>query len=186
MKQIAAILFFSILAFNWFGYRIVINCFEQSNNQRVEAKLDSKDYKDAELISIKAPFSLPYFYNNNNPGKYERWSGEFEINGTTYKYVKRRFFKDSVELLCLPDYKATKLQSAKNIFFRFTNDIQQENQNKKSGHTLVYKSLNDFCHQNEEWSFATNKIALLHYSFYVLKHTQSLADNKGQPPDYSC
>ncbi|HLZ86170.1 MAG TPA: hypothetical protein VKQ52_02970, partial [Puia sp.] len=52
--------------------------------------------------------------------------------GVRYQYVKRRVFKDSLELLCIPNETALRLQQVKNDFFRQVNDLQQQNQGKKS------------------------------------------------------
>jgi hypothetical protein len=46
-------LFFLVLLFNFFGYRLVIAYLEKGSNTVMEQKLDRFDYNEDELISIK-------------------------------------------------------------------------------------------------------------------------------------
>ena len=57
--------------------------------------------------------------------------GKIEIGGIQYKYVKRRIFNDSLEVLCIPDGAAMKLRATKNSFFAFVNGLQQHTGEKK-------------------------------------------------------
>ena len=48
-----------ILLFNWYGYRIVADYFENKASVEMQAQLDVNNYAEADLISIKVPVSLP-------------------------------------------------------------------------------------------------------------------------------
>ena len=184
LKKIAAILFVSVLAFNWFGYRFVIGYLENQHQQQLLSQFDNEDYNDADLISIKAPFSLPYAYMKKD--QFERWDGQIEINGIQYKYVKRRFFKDSIEILCLPDYKAMALENARDNFFRYANDLLQHQPTKKSNNHPApsYKNLlSEYCQQVTEWNFGIESLTYTHHSRYAHYKTADVDDNVGQPPD---
>lgn len=185
LKKIAAILFFAVLAFNWFGYRFVIQYLQQQHDRDLETMLDQHEYTDADLISIKAPFSVPYLSGSD---QFERWNGEIEIEGIRYKYVKRRFFQDSIELLCLPDYKSARLESAKENFFRFANDLVQHEQSHKTNnnHSPLpsYKNLmSEFCQPVPVWDFGLDPASTPHHARYLLFTQEGFADNQGQPPD---
>lgn len=131
MKRAASILLLIVLLFNFIGYRLVSFYLENKANQQLEAKLDKNDYDDAQLISLKIPVTHLSYYNNSI--QFERVDGQIEVNGVQYKYVKRRIYNDSVELLCIPNQTAMSLRSAKDEFFKMVNDLQQTGQSKKTG-----------------------------------------------------
>jgi hypothetical protein len=123
-------LLLALLLFNWFGYRLLSSFMEEKANRQLETALDNNEYDEAQLISIKIPVTyLPYY--NNSPS-FERIDGQVEIEGTEYKYVKRRIFNDSLELLCIPNAAMMKLKKVKNEFFQFVNDLQHGGQDKNN------------------------------------------------------
>lgn len=173
----------SVLCFNWLGYQFVFDSLEKKYNDLLEAKLDADDYDESELISIKTAFPIPYFVNSN---RFERWNGEVEVDGVKYKYVKRRFFNDSIEMLCIPNYAGTAIQSAKHSYFRFVNDFSTNDANKKHTGLPAFKNLlTEFCQEAEEWDLGLETSAVKYFSFYQFYIPQVHIDNKGQPPDYS-
>lgn len=119
-----------VLFFNWYGYQLVSNYWQDRAERRLEASLDQNNYDESALISLKVPLtSLAYF---NSTSGYERVTGQIDIGGIHYQYVKRRIFGDSMEVLCIPNMASLQLQTAKNEFFRQVNDLQQQNQGKKN------------------------------------------------------
>ncbi|MBN9379378.1 MAG: hypothetical protein J0H74_01350 [Chitinophagaceae bacterium] len=133
MKRIAAILLMGILFFNWYGYKLLSFYLEDRADRRLEASLDKDRYDESQLISIKVPSSHLSYYNSNT--QFERVDGQIEVKGIQYKYVKRRLYNDSLELLCIPNHDAMKLQTARNQFFQLVNDIQQHNGHSKKSDT---------------------------------------------------
>ena len=128
MKKLAAILLIVIFLFNLFGYRLLFNYAQQQSDLRLEASLDKNDFNEAEMITVKVPLSLPY---QNNQQNFERINGELKLNGKIYKYVKRKISDGQLILMCLPDYKKMQLQSAKDEFFKYANDLVQNSHSKK-------------------------------------------------------
>jgi hypothetical protein len=145
VKRVAAILLLGVLLFNWGGYRLFTNYLENRADTRLEASLDQNDYDESELVSIKVATHLPYYASSPN---YERVDGEITIKGVSYKYVKRRLYNDSLELLCIPNVEKTGLRNAKDNFYRMANDLANDNSSsKKSGgnHSHVTKfAVSDF------------------------------------------
>ncbi len=132
VKKMIPILLMAILLFNWSGYRLLTSWLEDRADDQMETAIDNHAYDESELISIRIPVSyLPYY--NNSPG-FERVYGQVEIQGLQYNYVKRRIYNDSLELLCIPNHTLTKLNAAKDEFFRFLNDLQHTGANK-NGHS---------------------------------------------------
>ena len=102
----------------------------------------SHDYDDAQLTRIKIPLTTLSYYNGSTV--FERVDGQIELNGVHYNYVKRRIFKDSLELLCIPNTTVTSLQKSKNDFFRQVNDLQQQTQGKKNGSSAIKDLSKDY------------------------------------------
>ena len=142
MKQTAAILLIGVLFFNWYGYQVLTTYWQQRAESKLVARLDRNDYDDAQLVSIKVPITTLTYYNSSTT--FERVDGQIDLNGVHYNYVKRRIFKDSLELLCIPNTTATNLQKAKNEFFRQVNDLQQQSQGKKSNNAPVKDFSKDY------------------------------------------
>jgi|SRR5579871_4989456 len=118
------------LVFNWCGYRILAFCLEQKANAALQAKFDNDDYDHSALISIKIPSpNLPYYHSSK---EFYDMEGEIEMGGVFYKFVKRRLYNDTLEFLCMPNKEAMTLNIAKNDFFKRVNDLQQNNQEKKT------------------------------------------------------
>lgn len=128
MRSVGAALLLLMILFNWFGYRLAIGMMESENNSQLEAQLDENRYDESQLISFKVPVRyLPYY---NNSTEFQRVDGQIEIGGVVYKYVKRRIYNDSLEMLCIPNPTAMQLRTAENEFFRFSNDLAH---GKKTG-----------------------------------------------------
>jgi hypothetical protein len=137
-----------ILFFNWYGYQLLSSFLQERANARLEARLDQNNYDESQLVSVKIPITTLSYYNNATG--FERIDGQVEINGIQYKYVKRRIFKDSLELLCIPNQASMSLQTAKNDFFRQVNDLQQHSpQGKKAPATYKSFSSSDYDKQND-------------------------------------
>ncbi len=112
---------------------------QHKTNENLEALLDNNSYDDAQLVELKIPINVPY---QNNTTVFERYNGEVELNGTLYKYVKRKVANDTLYLMCIPNTKKMHLETAKNDFFKISNDLVQNNNSKKSDNSLsVFKNL---------------------------------------------
>ncbi len=139
MKKITAIFFLILFSFNWFGYRLLFDYMQHKTNANLEALLDNNSYDDAQLIELKIPINVAY---QNNTTEFERYNGEVELNGTLYKYVKRKVTNDTLYLMCIPNTKKMHLETAKNDFFKISNDLAQSNNSKKPDNsTSVFKNL---------------------------------------------
>lgn len=158
MKQLAAILFLVVILFNFYGYRIVISCMEANSDASFEKQVDNNNYDSRQLTSIKTKLDLPYY---NSSAEYERAYGSVVIEGVEYQYVKRRVYKDTLELLCLPNDAKTKIQSLKNEMTKAFAD----------GQTSIPKKHTTF------------KIPLLHF-FQPFKTVESICFLNAKPSSF--
>lgn len=151
MRIFASIFFLSILLFNWFGYRLVMDYVQQKADIHFEQKLDNKEYDANALIEVRAPVSLPY---QTDWKEFERVSGEITINGMHYKYVERKLEGGEMIYKCIPDEGKARLVNARENFFKLVNDLQTQ-QPEKSGKQPApsYKAFSfDYCEQLSHWS----------------------------------
>ncbi len=142
MKRLATILLIGILFFNWYGYQLFSDYLQDLAQRRLEASLDKNEYDESQLVPLKLPVTNLAYYNNDPV--FERVNGQVEIGGISYRYVKRRIFRDSLEYLCIPDQQGMRLRSDKNEFYRLVNDLTHNGQKKNAPHS--FKSIvKDYC-----------------------------------------
>ncbi len=117
-----------MLLFNWVGYRFVMDYLGNRADIAFQSQLDDNQYNEKDLISIKVPAALPYGASSQ---KFDRVNGEITVKGITYSYVKRRFYQDTLEVLCIPNFAKTGIQNARDAFARLANDFVNSSSSKK-------------------------------------------------------
>jgi hypothetical protein len=167
VRIVASIFFLSILLFNWFGYRLLMDYVQQKADTHFEQKIDNKDYDVTALIEVRAPVSLPY---QTDWKEFERVSGEITINGMHYKYVERKLEGGEMIYKCLPDEGKARLVNARENFFKLVNDLQTQSQGKSENQPAPsHKTFSfDYCEQLQQWSFTA-----LHNLIQPFNHTFS-------------
>lgn len=120
MKQLTALLLTLLLLFNLAGYRLFFHFIQEKADARYEYSLDRNDYDDSKMITIKVDLEMPYLAENTG---FERVDGEISVDGTVYKYVKRKIHHGQLVLLCLPDENKAKIKSARDEYFSIANNL---------------------------------------------------------------
>lgn len=152
LKRLASILLLFTLLLNWCAYPLISTWFENRSESRLAALLDEERGDTAGLISIKVHAHLPYQYSQD----YERIKGNIEINGVSYTYVKRRFYNDSLELLCIPNIERTNLLNLRTEYLKSTNNAEASLPLKKSNNSHLSKSTTQDFYTEEFVSFLYN------------------------------
>jgi hypothetical protein len=129
LKQLLVISMLLIHLFNTGGYLLVFDHLEKGVGRNMIARIDQQAYDDQDLLEIRVPVNLPY---QTNSMEFERVDGEVDVAGVHYNYVKRKFYNDTLILLCLPNTEKTKLFNARETFFSLVNDLQQDEPLKQS------------------------------------------------------
>jgi len=133
-----------ILFFNWYGYQLITNYWQDRADRRLEASLDRKDYDESQLISIKVAVTSLSYYNSTTD--FQRVDGQIDVGGIQYKYVERRILQDSIEYRCIPYQMAMRLKDVKDGYFQLVNDLSRNGQDKKAPHPTQSKSVSqDYC-----------------------------------------
>ncbi len=102
-----------IHVFNMGGYSILFDFLIRHSSVQMIQQLDDHQYEESELIELKIHLPLPY---NANWPEYERIDGEIEFNGLAYNYVKRKVWKDTLYLLCIPNTGKMEMSGAKTAY----------------------------------------------------------------------
>jgi PBP1b-binding outer membrane lipoprotein LpoB len=186
VKKIAAIILLGLLLFNWVGFQLYAAVLQQDADKTMIANLDQDKYTDADLILIKAPAIHISSYVNSK--EFQRVDGKIEIEGVQYNYVKRRFNEGTLELLCIPNKTATRLQSAKDEFFKLVNDLQHPGQSKKSdSHNNSFKGFTAeyYTETIPDSKPGQTLVTLKAIDHYLLQIPSVYLTRAGQPPDFA-
>jgi hypothetical protein len=186
VRKIASAILIFILLFNLFGYRFISDYLQKKSDTQLEVRLDNNKYDESQLIELKIPIHLPY---QTSWSQFERYDGEVQLNGILYKYVKRKVVNDTLVLLCIPNHQKMELQTAKNDFFKNTNDLAQNNGSKKSDNSknISFKKL---ISEYDEQSFGIKPVSLFSYlpkygfTYLVINTVNSPHLSPEQPPEF--
>jgi hypothetical protein len=164
------------------GYKFVANYFESKATQDLQTLLDQNNYSDTDLISFKFQSSLPY---HSNSKEFETMNGNIDINGVNYQYVKKRFYNDSLEILCIPNIVNSSIKNTQNDFAKQLIDNISSTQTKKSpSNQIVKTSLSDFTvehHFDIYDQIYTSK--LKHDSYHIIDRSFDFLHKLEQPPE---
>jgi hypothetical protein len=145
LRKLTALILICLLVFNWFGYRALLQYLEDKNNFTLQAKLDRQQYDPADLVEIRVPLNLPYITDSKD---FENYIGETTINGSHYRFVKRKLANNELILLCIRDKEKDQLQKAGTEFFKQVNDTPGAEKKSKSPVKMVKALSNEFtCEQ---------------------------------------
>jgi hypothetical protein len=151
LKQTAAIFLLLLLSFHWYGYRVIVSYWQGIADQKMEKRLDIRDYNESELVEIRVPLNMPY---QTGFTAFERCYGEIEIDGIVHAYVKRRIENGDLILKCIPDHEKQAIKNASNTFFGDNYGLSiDHNQKHSSPVTKVFKSTSCDC-ENHSLYFA--------------------------------
>lgn len=182
MKRLATILSFCLLLFSLGGYRMLLNYMETASDKAFQTSLYNDMYDEAMLLHIKVPASTPY---GANSAEYEHASGEVDINGVTYHFVKRRFYKDSLELWCVPNIEKIGIRNARDDFFRLAGDYNAGSSTQKSSnqHTVLKFSVLDFTGDHSfSWQFRNAAPAQVHHMNQETAYLSDYINRLERPP----
>lgn len=184
LKQVVAILLLAMLVFTWGGHRLLTGYLEARAEAQLQAQLDNNDYSEQDLVYLKIAAPLPYGTSSET---FERVEGNIAINGVNYSYVKRRFYKDSLELACIPNTIRTGIQNARDEFFKLAYDLTHASQgSKKQGNnSLAFKFLTiEYYNQDNEWRCRPfNSVPELSFTDRPAGLVQCFLPVAEQPPD---
>jgi len=162
--------------FNTFGYRLLFDYVLNIADIKLEAKLDKGEYRDADLMEVKIPLSMPYTTSWQN---FERVDGEINLQGNNYKYVKRKIINDTMILMCIRHDAKTQIQQKANDYFGKVNDLPSGS--KKS--EVVKQVLGDYDFNEQAKDVFTPPQNIAFNYFRDIAPSQQYISIQEQPPE---
>lgn len=157
---------------------------QKEANKQLEANLDNDRYDESQLIELKIAVNLPY---QTSWATYERYNGEIQINGVKYTYVKRKLANDTLYLKCIPNTKEMMLQTAKEDFFKLSNNLLQNSNSKKADNSAsVFKNLQPVFNESSLGFEISSPLLSDQRNWIQLKASHLLSNihlSPEQPPD---
>ena len=136
VKRLTALFLALLFLFNLAGYRLFFHYLQEKADGRYEQLLDRNAADESGMITLKVDLDMPYLAQNTT---FERVNGEIDVDGVIYKYVKRKIHNGQLVLLCLPDQKKTRLKSASNDYFNYTNNLASNNDANQSAPKVAFE-----------------------------------------------
>ncbi len=183
LRKLAAIFLIVLFTFNLIGYRALFYFAQQQSDIKIEKSLDSNQYNEEDLITIKIPISVPY---QTEWSDFERYDGEVNFNGKIYKYVKRKVCDGNLVLLCLPYHEKMRLEAAKNDLCKNTSDLQNPGTKKSdNSKSALGKNLSNEYNQNisDHYIFTYNVFNKQVYFTAISLLTSASHSSPEQPPE---
>jgi hypothetical protein len=94
----------------WFFFGL-----QQIHKKELAARLDTGNYAGSQTITIKLPLDTPHESDNEN---YERVDGDLEFEGTVYRMIEQKFYKDTVYIVCYKDDRGIAIKGALHNYTR--------------------------------------------------------------------
>lgn len=156
MKRFVAIALLTIHFFNLGGY-LLLHMYALDRSDRFMNDLISKNlYNPNSLIEIKVKQNFPGI---NEWSDYRNVNGQIQFKEACYNYVKLKYTKDTLYVMCVPNYEKTKLIKNNIIYAKDINDIPQDS---KNDHSSIKKggADNHYSHPSNSFDFlALNELS---------------------------
>ncbi|HTF21417.1 MAG TPA: hypothetical protein VK658_25240 [Chryseolinea sp.] len=157
----------------WFFY-----AFQQQSKQQLAQDLDLDSYAGSQAILIKLPLSQPASDDEN----YERVDGEFEYEGTVYRLVKQKFYRDTAYVVCYKDEKTIAMKSALEDYVKTFTDNTSEKKSDNHNTSVVF--IKDYVHHGKT-PFVVRRVAtdVVRSTGYLNYYSHLLEFTVHHPPE---
>lgn len=160
---------------------MLLNQYMVYKSDKFAAEQISKGvYDNANLIEIKVPQQMPQIQNWKS---YAQVSGQIQLKGVAYNYVKLKVTQDTLYVQCIPNYQTTKLLTQNVINAKQLNDIPVS---KKSHESSGKKSGIDNNYNNPviAYSFVPQFFIIQNYRTpIIINIDQPFISTDGRPPE---
>ena len=95
-----------VLMFNIGGYMLLFQYFISQSDRFANEQISKGLYKPDELVEIKIPVNLPHIQNQTD---FQGISGQVKLSDNDYNYVALKITRDTMYLMCIPNYEKTRL-----------------------------------------------------------------------------
>ena len=182
MRRIISILLLLILAINWLGLDMVFTLMNAKAHRQLENKIEAGDYDANQLIELKVDLQLPYA---TDWASFEKTSGTIVVEGVVYHFVERKYENGQMTYRCIPNYKGTQLQSAREYFHNLAYEMEKQDKKDPAPKPASAKKLSLETTVIEKIEWCSNHIAVanLHSAHLPKAKMDGFGTIPSQPPD---
>ncbi|HEX8037561.1 MAG TPA: hypothetical protein VF490_00360 [Chryseosolibacter sp.] len=123
MRRFSSLLFLFLILLNTFGSLQFLLIVERHLNRRAVTKIVENENEISGNLLLRVPLTLPYGADDN---EYRSASGEIEVDGSLYHFVKQKMFRDTLYIVCLKDVATTEARKAISDYSRTFAGTDQE------------------------------------------------------------
>ncbi|TWR24581.1 hypothetical protein FPZ42_15915 [Mucilaginibacter achroorhodeus] len=181
MKRLFAIVFLIIYLFNWGGYLLLQNYMVARADRHMNDLISQNLYDPNSLIEVKVKQNLPGIFEWTD---YKNVTGQLQLKNACYNYVKLKFTKDTLYVMCVPNYEKTKLVKSNIIYAKELNDIPAD---KKADDSSAKKNGQDskYDHLTLRMNFSVAKDRCIASTIHLDNPFKDpLISLPGQPPEF--
>jgi hypothetical protein len=182
LKKLIAIALLCLQIFTICGHILFYQYFVYQSDKLFNDQISKNRYNVNDLVEIKVPLRTPAAQNWH---QFESISGQVQFKNTCYNYVKLKLTRDTIYLVCIPNYEKTRLYNQNIINAKDIADIPVNKKDHVPFGKIV--SLDNYNHVLTSYKF-TPAIALLavrNSGFYPDNAEHYIAVPE-QPPKISC
>jgi hypothetical protein len=148
VEKLVAISLLCLHLFSLYGHLALYEYFLYQSESHFNEKISMNKYSVDDLVLVKVPVNMPTIDDWKD---YSYISGQIRFKDNSYNYVKLKMTKDTIYLMCIPNYKKTKLLNQNIIDARKIADIPIS----KKSHVPFVKAvaLSDYTSQTLQYRF---------------------------------
>jgi hypothetical protein len=180
LKKTFAIVLLIAHLFNLGGYMLLSQYLVYKSDKFAAGQIRKGFYDNTNLIEIKVPQHMPQVQNWKS---FARVSGQIQLKGVAYNYVKLKVTQDTLYVQCVPNYQTTKLLTQNVINAKQLSDIpvskkSHESSGKKSGID------NKYDHPAMAYSYVPQFFTIQNYrTSIIINIDQPFISTDGRPPE---
>jgi len=167
-----------ILLFSIGGQPVIHWYLVYQSDKLFDEQVNKGKYNVDDLVEVKIPVKMPTIQDWK---EYTYINGQVQFKNNCYNYVKLKMTRDTIFLMCIPNYKTTRLADHNIINARQIPDIPVS----KKNHVPFGKiNLVAYNYQAMHYKFSIPLIMVRKTNFNnCLITSNSLIAGPGQPPD---
>jgi hypothetical protein len=182
MRGIIAFCLIMLLAINWYGYDVILHILSKNAGKTIAADFEQGNYRQEELLEIKVDLELPY---STDWESFEKISGTISVEGVVYNFVERKLENGHMVYHCLPNYKSTSIQNARDYFHTLVYNLEKQESKKSVPTAPAFKKLQieTTVHDTKQWVALSTSNSSMQQGFYIQLQCDGFGKIPSQPPD---
>lgn len=157
-RRILSCLLISLMLVNNIGFYGFLVLLRDQITEATVQKIQSNLNEPGGSLIVKVPLPLPYAIGT---GEYEPASGSFTYEGNVFQTIKRKFYNDTLYLMCIHDQRAT---DAGHQISDLAKSLASEDQQNTAGKLdlsmakFFYSNAHDLQHARHAWVMENNRV----------------------------